>query len=93
MGDCPNRRFTFKSLHHLTHATNQLEEAFGKTFEIKKCGLEMGDAMGGRVNDGRTENITIEYDSDIGGNGGWQNFLGTLKKLEDEWDHEGMSVL
>lgn len=49
--------------------------------------------MGGRLNDGRTENVTIEYDSDIGGHGGWQNFLGTLKRLEDEWDHEGMSVL
>lgn len=57
---------------------------------MKKCGLEMGDAMGGRVNDGRTENITIEFDSDIGSNGGWKNFLGTLKQLEDEWDHESM---
>jgi hypothetical protein len=53
----------------------------------------MGDAMGGRMNDGRTENITIEFDSDVGGNGGWKAFLGRLKKLEDGWDHEGMSVL
>jgi hypothetical protein len=57
---------------------------------MKKCGLEIGDAMGGRVNDGRTENITIEFNSDIGGDGGWKNFVGTLKKLEDEWDHESM---
>jgi hypothetical protein len=83
----------FKSLHHLTHAANQLETAFSKTFEIKKCGLEMGDAMGGRLNDGRTENITIEYDSEIAGTGGWKAFTAELKKLEDEWDHEGMSVL
>lgn len=93
MGDCPNRRFDFKSRHHLTHASNQLEEAFGNKFEFKKCGLEMGDAMGGRVNDGRTENITIEYNSDIGGNGGWKAFLAKLKQLEDEWDHEGVSLL
>lgn len=83
----------FRSLHHLTHATNQLDAAFGKTFEMKKCGLEMGDAMGGRLNDGRTENITIEYNSDIGGHGGWKTFVEQLTKLEDDWDHEGVSVL
>jgi hypothetical protein len=92
---CSAQRYTlifdlqaFKSLHHLTHATNQLEEAFGKLFELKKCGLEMGDAMGGRLNDGRTENITIEYDSDVGSSGGWKKFVEKLTMLEDEWVHE-----
>jgi hypothetical protein len=78
----------FKSLHHLTHATNQLEDAFSKKFEMKKCGLGMGDAMGDRVNDGRTENVTIEFNSEIAEHGDWKSFLGSLKRLEDEWDHE-----
>jgi len=49
--------------------------------------------MGGRVNDGRSENITIEYDSGAKDTLAWKDFLGTLTTLEDEWDHEGMSVL
>jgi len=49
--------------------------------------------MGGRVNDGRSENITIEYESDSAGELGWKEFLHQLTILEDEWDHEGMSVL
>jgi hypothetical protein len=65
----------------------------GKTFEMKKCGVEMRDAMGGRLHDGRTENITIEYNSDIGSNGGWKAFVERLEKLEDEWDHKGVTVL
>jgi hypothetical protein len=48
--------------------------------------------MGGRVNDGRCENITIEFDSDTS-KSGWTEFLATLKGLEDEWDHESLSVL
>jgi hypothetical protein len=74
---CSAQRYTlifdlqaFKSLHHLTHATNQR------------------DAMGGRLNDGRTENITIEYDSDVGSSGGWKKFVEKLTMLEDEWVHE-----
>jgi len=91
-GDCPSRTFAFKSLHHLTHAANQLEGAFSATFDIRKCGLDTPDAMGGRVNDGRCENITIEFDSDTS-KSGWTEFLATLKGLEDEWDHESLSVL
>ena len=83
----------FKSLHHLTHAANQLQAAFGSKFEMKKCGVESPDAMGGRVNDGRSENITIEYESESAGELGWKEFLHQLTALEDEWDHEGMSVL
>jgi hypothetical protein len=82
----------FKSLHHLTHAANQLDAAFSATFDIRRCGLDTPDAMGGRVNDGRSENITIEFDSDTS-KSGWTEFLATLKGLEDEWDHEAQSVL
>ena len=91
---CPNLIWmqSFKSLHHLTHATNRLEEAFGKSFEMNTCGLDKGDAMGGRLNDGRTENITIEYNSNVGANGGWKAFVDNLKKLEDEWDYEGIEM-
>jgi len=92
-GDCPNRRFAFKSLHHLTHAANQLEAAFGSKFDIRRCGVETPDAMGGRVNDGRSENITVEYDSSGKDALPWKDFLAKLKALEDEWDHEGVSVL
>lgn len=89
-GDCPSRRFAFKSLHHLTHATNQLDATFGSTLEVRKCGVEKPDAMGGRVNDGRSENITIEYDTEAKGTLPWQDFLAKLRALEDEWDHESV---
>jgi len=86
-GDCPSRRFAFKSLHHLTHAANQLEAAFGQTFDIRKCGVEVPDAMGGRINDGRSECVTIEFESDTAIST-WEDFLGKLKALEDEWERE-----
>lgn len=54
--------------------------------------METPDAMGGRVNDGRSENITIEFESDKSPES-WKEFLARLKSLEDEWEHEGMSVL
>lgn len=83
-------------MHHLTHAANQLENAFSSTFEIRKCGVETPDAQGGRVNDGRSENITIEYDS-ASAKEGWKAFLEKLNALEDEWEHEakneGISLL
>lgn len=75
-------------MHHLTHAANQLEAAFRDSFEMKKCGIETPDAMGGRVNDGRSENVTIDFNSDEATES-WSNFLARLKTLEDEWDHEG----
>jgi len=87
-GDAPGCIFAFKSMHHLNHAANQLEAVFRDTFDIKKCGVETPDAMGGRVNDGRTENVTIEYQSE-NAKEGWPDFLARLKLLEDEWDHEG----
>jgi len=87
-GDCPARTFAFKSLHHLTHATNQLEAAFSETCDIRKCGGEAPDAMGGRVNDGRFECMTIEFDSEAAREG-WREFMARLKGLEDEWEHEG----
>lgn len=83
----------FKSLHHLTHAANQLQAAFGTTYAMGKCGVDTPNAMGGRVNDGRTENVVIEYDTEVKDTLPWQGFLDTLTKLEDEWDHEGMSAL
>lgn len=74
-------------MHHLTHAANQLETAFRDSFTINKCGVSTPDAMGGRVNDGRSENVTIEFDSDTSSEG-WSAFLARLTALEDEWDHE-----
>ncbi len=75
-------------MHHLTHAANQLEAAFRDSFEIKKCCVETPDAMGGRVNDGRSENVTIDFDSETASES-WEQFLARLKTLEDEWEHEG----
>lgn len=91
-GDCPSRTFAFQSLHHLTHAVNQLDAAFGSAFDVKKCGIDTPDAMGGRVNDGRSENITIEFDSDASTEG-WPAFMVKLKALEDEWVHESETAL
>jgi hypothetical protein len=48
--------------------------------------------MGGRVNDGRTENITVEFDGETA-KGNWKEFLGRLRGLEDEWEHEGKKTL
>ncbi|PQE08375.1 hypothetical protein CJF32_00002550 [Rutstroemia sp. NJR-2017a WRK4] len=56
-GDCPPHIFAFPSLEQLTRAVNQIEAAFGETFDLKKCGIETPDAMGGRVNDGRMSNV------------------------------------
>ena len=83
-------------MHHLTHAANQLEQAFSNTFEIRKCGVDTPDAQGGRVNDGRSECVTIEFDSETATEG-WKEFLEKLQTLEDEWEreakHEGTSLL
>jgi hypothetical protein len=58
--------------------------------------VETPDAQGGRVNDGRSENITIEFDTKTA-KMGWSEFLTSLRVLEDEWEreaqHEGLSVL
>lgn len=39
--------------------------------------------MGGRVNDGRWENYTIEWEEEKGE--GWIEFLGRLKVVLDGW--------
>ncbi|TVY30139.1 hypothetical protein LHYA1_G001097 [Lachnellula hyalina] len=91
-GDCPGRYFTFKSKHHLTHAANQLEEAFREKFGIRKCGCDSPDAMGGRVNDGRCQNFTIEYETETASEE-WRQFTERLRRLEDEWEHEEVSML
>ncbi|KAB8301671.1 hypothetical protein EYC80_003506 [Monilinia laxa] len=85
-GDCPNRIFSFKTLEDATRAINQVEAAFGETFELKKCGIDSPDAMGGRVNDGRSENITIQFDSNVAKEP-WNEFLVRLRELEDNWLH------
>ena len=59
---------------------------------MRKCGCNSPDAMGGRVNDGRCENITIEYETETVKEG-WKQFTGRLKVLEDEWEHEEVSML
>lgn len=47
--------------------------------------------LGGRVNDGRTENITIEHSSTTAGEG-WVQFLDELRLVEDEWKRGGLIV-
>ncbi|ESZ92236.1 hypothetical protein SBOR_7362 [Sclerotinia borealis F-4128] len=83
-GDCPNRIFAFQTLEHVTRAMQQVEDAFGNTFELKKCGIDSPDAMGGRVNDGRSENVTVEFDEGVTTES-WGEFLGRLKGLQDGW--------
>lgn len=78
-------------MHDLTHASNQLEAAFGASFDLRKCGMETPDAMGGRVNDGRSANVTIEFESDTAQTR-WVDFLLQLKALEDEWDLESQTT-
>lgn len=48
--------------------------------------------MGGRVNDGRCQNFTIEYETETAKEE-WRQFTGRLKVLEDEWEHEELSML
>ena len=60
---------------------------------IRKCGITFPDAMGGRVNDGRSEHITIDYDSEAANAIGWGEFLRRLESLEGEWTRERMSAL
>jgi hypothetical protein len=43
------------------------------------------------VNDGRTENITIEHSSTTAGEG-WVQFLDELRLVEDEWKRGGLIV-
>jgi len=69
----------------LTRAANQLEATFENVVVIGKCGINFPDAMGGRVNDGRCEHITIEYDSDAPNAIGWKEFLQKLGELERQW--------
>jgi len=83
----------FKSQEDLTTAANQLEAMFENAVQIKKCGITFPDAMGGRVNDGRCEHITIEYDSDEPNAIGWKEFLKKLEGLEAEWTGQNMSAL
>ncbi len=74
-------------MHHLTHAANRVEAAFSDTFDIKKCGCETPNGMGERVNDGRCEHITIDYDSESAKEG-WKEFMARLTALENEFDFE-----
>ncbi|RDL30153.1 uncharacterized protein BP5553_10431 [Venustampulla echinocandica] len=83
-GDCSTQRFEFQSLRHLTNAVDQIEAGFGGTVALRKCGGELPDAMGGRVNDGRCENVTIEFDSNTAQEG-WDKFLLRLRGMEKEW--------
>ncbi|KAG9232045.1 hypothetical protein BJ875DRAFT_443542 [Amylocarpus encephaloides] len=90
-GDCPAKSFEFKTMQGLQQATTQLEAAFSDVFRIRKCGLDTPDAMGGRVNDGRSENVTIEFETEATASG-WGEFLATLQRIEGEWKMEGVGA-
>ncbi|KAG9246733.1 hypothetical protein BJ878DRAFT_495831 [Calycina marina] len=90
-GDCPNRLFLFKSQKSLTRAAEKIDTMFGDAVTIRKCGINFPNAMGGRVNDGRCEHITIDYDSNSPGAVGWQNFLSQLTELEAGWERDANS--
>lgn len=51
----------FKLRNDFFDAADKLMAALEKNFEIRKCGTDTPCALSGRVNDGRTENIHIEF--------------------------------
>lgn len=86
----------FPSLHHLTHATNELTSAFpaspGSQIQLKKCGVEApnSEVEIGRGMEGFTENISIEFENGEGET--WKGCLEKLGVLETEWEGEGRAV-
>lgn len=84
----------FESLHHLTHATNQLRTLFTPAGEIRKSGVDTRDPIEEQWDGthGCSETLTIEYDSAKAGQLGWKEFLAQLTSLQNEWEHEGMSM-
>ena len=78
-------------MQELQQATTQLEAAFIDVFCIRKCGVDAPDAMGGRVNDGRSENVTIQFKTEAT-TSGWEDFLARLQRIESEWKIEGVGV-
>jgi len=86
-GDCPSRVFTFKTLTHVIHASDQITETFGKSFSgytVKNLGMDIPEAGEQNVEDGRTQALTIEFDS-VGANETWKEFLARLVAAERRW--------
>ncbi|MCJ1225533.1 hypothetical protein MMC12_002182 [Toensbergia leucococca] len=89
-GDCPSRMFVFKNLDNLTTATNKIDDVFGGGFseyKISKSGVEAPANEGGRLGCGRTENVTIAYDS-VTADESWKEFLKRLDKVKHGWTTE-----
>jgi len=98
-GDAPTRIYKFPSLHHLTHATNSLDNAFathGSCVEIRKSGVEtpISDVDLGHGIDGHLEDVRIEYttteeedeNGELREGEGWGHFLERLNGLEGVWE-------
>jgi len=98
-GDAPSRVYSFPSLHHLTHATNALDNAFPSSvfnIQVKKAGVEtpISDVDLGHGTEGHLEDVTIEYTSteeedengELRDGEQWDHLLGRLRMLEDVWD-------
>jgi len=100
VGGVDVKTYVFPSLHHLTHATNELSVAFSSNdttnVTIKKCGVEApnSEVEIGRGLEGFVENVSVEYES-VGQGGdseAWAACVEKLKALEGEWAGEGRSV-
>lgn len=83
-------------MHHLTHATNEIDAAFSSKYTVTKSGIEApnSDIEGGRGLSGHCENVNVDFTSieEEDENGeckdgeGWESFLGRLRALEAEWE-------
>jgi len=100
VGGVDLKTYEFPSLHHLTHATNELTTAFSASdstnITLKKCGLEApnSEVEIGRGLEGFVENVSVEYESvgQGGDSAGWAACLEKLKALDNEWTGEGRSM-
>jgi hypothetical protein len=87
----------FPSLHHLTHATNELDSTFSSQespyTSIRKSGVEAdnSEVEKGRGMEGCVENVSIDF---VDGDGAaWKACLEKLKVLENEWAGEGRGAV
>jgi len=85
--DYPIHMFTFRTLATLSTAARKIEDMFGGPFSqysLKKDGIGALDIEGGGLEDGRTESIVIQYDSQTADES-WSQFIGRLHNAEVGW--------
>jgi len=86
--NCPSQMFTFKSFKALQEASSSITNAFGSGFsvyDIKRVGVLEEGTRG--TEDGRTEDLTLEYDSEIADET-WEEFLKRAKGVGKGWQTE-----